>query len=105
MLVAAGPPPPPPGNAGAAPTPGLAGPGTLAVSGGGVLDVVSAYTGAAQIDDASTLEFTSTYLGVATFGGSSTGSGGTLKFDAGSIGPITVVNSNDIVIAQPGSTN
>jgi len=69
------------------------------------LDVVSAYTGMAQIDDASTLEFTSTYLGVATFSGSSVGSGGTLKLDAASTGPITVVNSNDKVIAQPGSNN
>jgi hypothetical protein len=48
------------------------------------------------------LEFDSTYAGVATFSGSSTGPGGTLKFDAGSTGPITVVNSNDAVIAQPG---
>ena len=75
------------------------------VSGGGHLDVVSAYTGAAQIDDTSTLEFTSTYVGVATFSGASTGPGGKLKFDAGSTGPITVVNSNDTVIAQPGGNN
>ena len=34
-----------------------------------------------------------------------TGSGGTLKFDGGSTGPITVVNSNDTVIAQPGNDN
>jgi len=45
------------------------------------------------------------YVGGAIFSGSSTGSGGTLKFDAGSTGPITVVNSNDAVIAQPGSGN
>jgi hypothetical protein len=39
------------------------------------------------------------------FSGAAIGSGGTLKFDAGSTGPITVVNSNDTVIAQPGSNN
>jgi autotransporter passenger strand-loop-strand repeat protein len=83
----------------------LTGAGTLVVSGGGVLDVVSAYTGLAQIDDNSTLEFTSTFMGAATFSGSSTGPGGKLKLDAGSTGPITVVNSNDTVIAQPGSDN
>ncbi len=83
----------------------LTGGGTLVVSGGGDLNVVSAYTGAAQIDDTSTLEFTGAYAGAATFSGSSTGSGGTLKFDAGSTGPITVVNPNDTVIAQPGSGN
>jgi len=83
----------------------LTGAGTLVVSGDGVLDVVSAYTGLAQIDDNSTLEFTSTYMGAATFSGSSTGSGGTLKFDAGSVGPINVVNPNDTVIAQAGSNN
>jgi Ca2+-binding RTX toxin-like protein len=77
----------------------------LVVSGGGALDVVSAYTGSAQVDDASILEFTSTYVGAATFSGASTGSGGTLKLDAPSAGPITVVNSNDTVIAQPGGNN
>ncbi len=83
----------------------MTGAGTLVVSGGGALDVVSAYTGAAQIDDTSTLEFSSTYVGVATFSGAPTGSGGTLRFDAGSTGPIIVVNPNDTVIAQPGSDN
>ena len=83
----------------------LTGGGTLVVSGGGHLDVVSAYTGAAQIDDTSTLEFTSTYVGVATFSGAPTGPGGTLKLDAPSTGPITVVNPNDTVIAQPGGNN
>jgi autotransporter passenger strand-loop-strand repeat protein len=83
----------------------LTGSGTLVVSGGGALDVESTYAGAAQIDDTSTLEFASTYVGAATFSGSSVGSGGKLKFDAGSTGPITVVNSNDTVIAQPGSDN
>jgi len=83
----------------------LTGGGTLVVSGGGHLDAGSAYTGAAQIDDASTLEFTSTYVGAATFSGSPGGPGGTLKFDAGSTGPINVVNSQDTVIAQPGSNN
>ena len=81
----------------------LTGSSTLVVSGGGHLDVVSAYTGAAQIDDTSTLEFTGAYTGAATFSGAPTGPGGTLKFDAGSTGPITVVNSNDAVIAQPGN--
>ena len=70
-----------------------------------ICDVVSAYTGAAQIDDTSTLEFTSTYVGVATFSGAPTGSGGTLKLDVPSTGPITVVNPNDTVIAQPGGNN
>ena len=84
----------------------LTGAGTLVVSGGGHLDVLSAYSGAAQIDDtASTLEFSSTYVGVATFSGAPTGPGGTLKLDAPSTGPITVVNSNDTVIAQPGGNN
>ena len=83
----------------------LTGRGILEVSGGGDLDVASAYTGAAQIDGSSTLEFTSTYFGVATFSGSSAGPGGTLQFDAGSTGPINVVNANDTVIAQPGSDN
>jgi fibronectin-binding autotransporter adhesin len=83
----------------------LTGGGTLVVSGGGHLDVLSAYTGAAQVDDASTLEFTSTYVGVATFSGASIGSGGTLKLDVPSSGPITVVNPNDAVIAQPGGGN
>jgi Ca2+-binding RTX toxin-like protein len=40
-----------------------------------------------------------------TFSGSSTGPGGTLKLDAGSVGPITVVNPNDTVIAQPGNSS
>ena len=66
---------------------------------------MSAYTGAAQIDGSSTLEFSSTYVGGATFSGASTGPAGTLQFDAGSTGPITVANSNDTVIAQPGSDN
>ena len=83
----------------------LTGSGTLVVSGGGALDVVSAYTGTAQIDDASTLEFTSAYVGVTTFSGSPTGSGGTLKLDVPSTGPINVVNPNDTVIAQPGGNN
>ncbi len=83
----------------------LVGGGTLEVSGGGALDVTSAYIGSSQIDDNSTLEFASTYVGIATFSGSSTGPGGTLKFDAGSIGPINVVNPNDAVIVQPGSDN
>jgi serralysin len=83
----------------------LTGAGTLTVSGGGNLDVVSAYTGAAQIDDSSALEFTSTYVGVLTFSGSSTGPGGTLDLDVPSTGPITVVNSNDTVIAQPGGNS
>jgi autotransporter passenger strand-loop-strand repeat protein len=81
----------------------LSGAGTLVVSGGGSLDVVSAYTGSAQIDDASTLQFTSAYTGAVTFSGPSTGSGGTLKFEGASTGPISVVNPNDAVIAQPGS--
>ena len=67
--------------------------------------MVSAYTGAAQIDDASTLEFAGAYVGVATFSGSSTGSGGTLKLDVASTGPINVVNPNDTVIAQSGGNN
>jgi Ca2+-binding RTX toxin-like protein len=79
--------------------------GTVVVSGGGQLDVVSAFTGAVEIDDASTLEFTSPYVGVATFSDASTGSAGTLKLDAPSTGPITVVNTNDTVIAQPGGNN
>jgi autotransporter passenger strand-loop-strand repeat protein len=83
----------------------LAGDGLLSVEGGGALDVTSACTGAAQVDDDSTLEFASTYVGVATFSGSSTGPGGTLEFDSDSTGPITVVNPNDTVIAQPGSDN
>ena len=83
----------------------LTGSGTLLVSGGGALDAVSAYTGSAQIDGTSTLEFTSTYVGVLTFSGSSVGSGGTVKFDAGSVGPISIVNSNDKVIVQPASNN
>jgi autotransporter passenger strand-loop-strand repeat protein len=83
----------------------LTGSGTLVVSGGGVLDVLSAYTGAAQIDDTSTLEFASTYSGAATFSGAAVGPGGTLKLDAGSTGPITVVNPNDTVIAKPGNHN
>jgi serralysin len=83
----------------------LTGSGTLVVSGGGSLDVLSAYTGSAQIDHTSTLEFASTYVGAATFSGSSTGSAGMLKFDSGSTGPITVVNSSDAVIAQPGGNN
>ena len=83
----------------------LSGAGTLAVSGGGDLDVASAYTGAAQVDDTSTLEFISTYVGAAAFSGAPTGPGGTLKLDAPSTGPITVVNSNDTVIAQPGGDN
>ncbi len=83
----------------------LTGSGTLVVSGGGALDVASAYTGAAQIDDASTLEFTGAYVGAATFSGAPTGPGGTLKLDVPSTGPITVVNSNDTVIAQPGGNN
>jgi autotransporter passenger strand-loop-strand repeat protein/uncharacterized repeat protein (TIGR03803 family) len=83
----------------------LTGAGTLVVSGGGALDVASAYSGAAQIDDGSTLEFTNTNVGVATFSSPPTGPGGTLKLDAPSTGPITVVNPNDTVIAQPGSNN
>ena len=83
----------------------LTGAGTLVVSGGGHLDVLSAYTGAAQIDDASTLEFTGAYVGAATFSGASTGPGGTLKLDVPSTGPITVVNPNDTVVAQPGGNN
>jgi VCBS repeat-containing protein len=81
----------------------LTGSGTLLVSGGGALDMASAYTGSAQIDDTSTLEFTGAYVGAATFSGSATGPGGTLKLDAGSVGPITVVNPNDSVIAQAGN--
>jgi autotransporter passenger strand-loop-strand repeat protein len=83
----------------------LSGNGTLVVPDGGDLDVLSAYSGAAQIDDASTLEFAGTYVGAATFSGSPTGSGGTLKLDAPSTGPINVVNSNDTVIAQPGGND
>jgi len=83
----------------------MTGSGDLVLSGGGDLDVVSSYTGAAQIDDTSTLEFSSTYVGAATFSGSPTGFGGTLKLDVPSTGPITVVNSNDTVIAQPGGSN
>jgi VCBS repeat-containing protein len=79
---------------------------SLTISGGGTL-VASGTTasGTAQIDDTSTLEFTSTYVGVATFSGAPTGSGGTLKLDVPSTGPITVVNPNDTVIAQPGGNN
>jgi Ca2+-binding RTX toxin-like protein len=51
------------------------------------------------------LEFTSTYVGVATFSGAPSGPGGTLKLDAPSTGPITVANPNDTVIAQPGGNN
>ena len=83
----------------------MTGSGTLVVSGGGDLGVASAYTGAAQVDGASTLEFTSTYVGAVTFSGPEGGAGGIVKFDAGSTGPIMVVNSNDAVIAQPGSDN
>ena len=83
----------------------LTGGGTLVVSDGHLV-VTSAYTGAAQIDDdTSTLEFGSTYVGVATFSGASAGPAGTLKFDAASTGAITVVNSNDAVTAQPGNDN
>jgi Ca2+-binding RTX toxin-like protein len=67
--------------------------------------VLSSYAGTAEVDDNSTLEFTGAYTGAATFSGASTGPGGTLKFDAGSVGPITVVNPNDTVIAQPGGDN
>jgi Ca2+-binding RTX toxin-like protein len=67
--------------------------------------VVSSYTGSVQIDGATTVEFDNTYTGAAVFGGAITGSGGTLKFDHASTGPITVVNSNDKVIAQHGSDN
>ncbi len=81
----------------------LSGGGTLVVSGGGHLTMTSGYAGSAQVDDASILEFTGAYPGVATFSGASTGPGGTLKFDGGSTGPITVVNSNDTVIAQHGN--
>jgi len=83
----------------------VTGGGLLVVSGGGSLNVTLPYNGSVQVDDASTLEFDNTYVGVSTFSGAPTGSGGTLKFDANSIGPITVVNSNDTVIAQPGSNN
>ncbi len=62
-------------------------------------------SGTAQIDDTSTLEFTSAYVGVATFSGAPTGSGGTLALDVPSTGPIIVANSNDAVIAQPGGNN
>jgi autotransporter passenger strand-loop-strand repeat protein len=79
--------------------------GTLVVSGGGDLHVTMPYSGSAEIDDNSTLEFGSTFAGAATFRGSPTGPGGTLKLDAGSTGPINVVDPNDTVIAQPGSGN
>jgi len=83
----------------------LTGSGALAVTGGGDLDVVSAYTGAAQVDDTSTLEVNGAYVGVTTFSGSPTGPGGTVKFDSASTGPINVVNPNDTVSAQAGSDN
>jgi Ca2+-binding RTX toxin-like protein len=83
----------------------LEGSGIVEVSGGGTLDLASSGAGSAQIDGSSTLEFTSTFAGTVAFSGASTGAGGTLKFDAGSTGQITVVNSNDTVIAQPGSNN
>jgi autotransporter passenger strand-loop-strand repeat protein len=83
----------------------VTGDGLLVVSGGGGLNVTLPYTGSVQVEDASTLEFDNTYVGVSTFSGAPTGSGGTLKFDGNSIGPITVANSNDTVIAQPGSNN
>ena len=83
----------------------LTGAGTLVVSGGGHLTVTSAYTGAAQIDDTSTLEFSGAYVGGATFSGAPTGPGGTLKLDVPSTGPIIVVNSNDTVVAQPGGND
>ncbi len=83
----------------------IGGSGTLVVSGGGSLDVASVYTGSAQIDDTSTLEFTSTYSGVATFSGAPASPGGTLKLDVPSTGPINVLNANDTVIAQPGGNN
>jgi len=44
-------------------------------------------------------------VGAATFSGAPTGPGGTLKFDVPSTGPINVVNTNDTVMAQPGSNN
>ena len=83
----------------------LTGAGTLAVSGGGALKVLSAYTGAAQIDDASTyLKFASTYVGVASFSGLLPPvPAARLKLDVPSTGPINVVNPSDTVIAQPGS--
>ncbi len=83
----------------------VTGSGLLVVSGGGDLSITLAYAGAVQVDDASTVEFDGTYVGAAAFSGSPTGPGGTLKFDAGSTGPITVVNSNDMVVVQPGSGN
>jgi hypothetical protein len=83
----------------------IGGSGTLVVSGGGSLDVASVYTGSAQIDDTSTLEFTNTYSGVATFSGAPASPGGTLKLDVPSTGPINVLNANDTVIAQPGGNN
>jgi hypothetical protein len=83
----------------------FSGAGTLVVSGGGALTVTSAYAGAAQVDDNSKLEFAGSYIGALTFSGASVGSGGTVKFDGASTGPITVVKSNDTVIAQPSANN
>ncbi len=83
----------------------LIGGGTLVVSGGGALDVLSAYTGNAQIDDTSTLEFSGGHVGAATFSGAATGPGGTLKLDAPSLGPVTAVSPNDTVIAPPHDGN
>ena len=81
----------------------LTGNGTLVVSGGGDLRVALPYSGSAEIDNNSTLEFDSTFAGAVTFRGSPTGPGGTLKIDAGSTGAINVFNPNDIVVAQPGN--
>ena len=83
----------------------VTGNGLLVVSGGGDLKVTLPHSGAVQVDDTSTLGFDNTYVGVATFSGSSTGPGGTLNLNAPSTGPITVVNPNDTVVAQPGGNN
>jgi hypothetical protein len=74
--------------------------GPLATS----LDVVGNVTGSGTFDIApgATLELSGSSDVPVFFSGSLTGPGGTLKLDVPSTGPITVVNPNDTVIAQPG---
>jgi autotransporter passenger strand-loop-strand repeat protein len=79
----------------------VTGSGALVVEGGGALDVLTAYAGAATIDAGSKLELALPYNGgVATFNGPSA----VLQFDqASSPGYVLVSDTSDQIVAAPGS--
>jgi hypothetical protein len=81
----------------------LVGSDTLVVSGGGDLDVASTCSGSVQVDDTSTLEFSAALQVRRHSLGPRRAPRGTIRFDGGPTGPITVVNPSDTVVAQRGS--